>query len=119
METVTGKEKINFEKFLEIEKQLEIRIGTIIEVDFLPKNKRMLRLVVDFGSDEKRTVITNIGDKIPEPYSYINLQGLDLPFITNLEPAIVSGVESQAMIMVPTDSNGKVHINFKRGLKLL
>jgi methionine--tRNA ligase beta chain len=92
------KEQIEFSQFLEIEKQLEIKIGQIHEVEKIAKSDKMLKMAVDFGHGDIRTVMTNIGNKVnPE-----DLKGRKFPFITNLKPAKIMGIESTAMIMVPS-----------------
>lgn len=110
------KEQINFEEFLEIQKKLEIKYGTIIEVEKMENSNKMLKLLVDFGS-EKRTVMTNVGNK------GLALNGTQFPFITNLKPATIMGVESTAMIMVCEDEEGNIQNppwvpGFKNGSKL-
>ena len=98
------KDKISFEDFMEIDKKLEITVGKIIDVEFLPNNKRMLKLKVFFGNEDYRTCVTNIGDKIENPLE--KLMGANLPFITNLQPAVISKVESTVMIMIPKTPKG-------------
>jgi methionyl-tRNA synthetase len=88
------KTKINFDEFLKIQSKLEIKIGQIKAAEKVPKSYG-LKLTVDFGNEDVRTVFTNLG-KTHEPEHLI---GLTSPFITNLEPTILKGVESQAMIM--------------------
>lgn len=111
------KDKIEFSEFLEIEKRLEIRTGTIEEVEKMEGSDKMLKLTVDFGT-EKRIVMTNIGNRenLPEL-----LVGFQFPFIMNLKPAKMMGVESTAMIMIP-ENNGELEFSstrFKNGSKLL
>lgn len=109
------KQKINFQKFLEISELLEIKIGKIISVEEVPKSK-LLKLTVDFG-DETRISLTNIGDKLPAPM--INLPGKYLPFITNLEPVVMKGIETTAMIVVGTANDGSIELdNYSLGAKL-
>ena len=113
------KEQINYDEFLEIEKKLEIRYGTIIEVEKMENSNKMLKLKVDFGEGDIRTVMTNIGNKLDR---HTFLIGIQFPFITNLKPAKIMEVESTAMIMVCEDENGKIQlssIGFKNGSKLL
>lgn len=110
------KEQIEFNEFLEIEKKLDIRIGTIIEVEKMEKSDKMLKLLVDFGA-EKRTVMTNIGNRIQSP-DYI--EGLKFPFIMNLKPVKIMGVESSAMIMIAENNDGELEpIITTNGSKLL
>jgi tRNA-binding EMAP/Myf-like protein len=110
------KDMISFDDFMAIEKKLEIRMGTISAVEFLPKNKRMLKMLVGF-ENEVRVVITNIGDKIEDPIN--TLLNTQHPFIMNLTPTVISGIVSQAMIMVPT-LNGIIELKtIPNGAKLL
>ncbi|MEK6828790.1 MAG: methionine--tRNA ligase subunit beta [Nanoarchaeota archaeon] len=112
------KEQIDFNEFLEIEKKLEIRYGTIVEVEKMEKSDKMLKLLVDFGT-EKRTVMTNIGNRLDRTSFLV---GIQFPFIMNLKPANIMGVESSAMIMICEDEEGKIQwpaIGFKNGSKLL
>ena len=97
------KEKIPFDKFLEISKALEVTLGTISTAERVPKKDKLLLLSVNFGTED-RVVVTNIGDKIsPEA-----LVGRQFPFITNLEPTKIAGIESTAMIVLPTLADGSV-----------
>lgn len=110
------KPKITFQEFLEIEQKLEIKFGEIITAEFLPKNNKMLQLTVDFGEEEKRSVVTNIGKQVGD---VAELVGCVLPFITNLEPSIISGINSTAMIMIGQTETGIELKNFSNGTKLL
>lgn len=106
------KELINFEQFLEIEKKLEIRIGQVMEMEYI--NKKMLKLTVSFGEGDTRTVVTNIGQKLA--FLTPLLISMKFPFITNLQPAIISGFESTAMIMVTENAEGKVELPIQTAL---
>jgi len=109
------KNKITFDEFLEIETKLEIRIGFIRSVERVPKSDKMLKMEVSFGDDDRRTVMTNIGNRV----DIDKLEGLQLPFITNLEPVKIMGVISEAMIMV-TEYEGRIELDeFTNGAKLL
>lgn len=111
------KQKIDFNKFLEVSKDLEIKIGEITSVERVPKSDKMLELEVHFGGDDIRTVLTNIGNRIDDIDALVMTQ---LPFITNLEPAKIMGIESQAMIMVAENEEGKIEFErFTNGAKLM
>lgn len=113
------KNKINFEEFLEIESKLEITMGMIRSVERVPDSKKMLKLEVSFGDNDRRTVVTNIGNRIDEVE---DLEFVTLPFITNLEPAEIMGITSEAMIMI-AEIDDKLEIgeisNISSGSKLL
>lgn len=83
---------INYDDFA----KLEIKIGTITSVDVVPDADRLLKLMVDVGEDEPRQVVSGIR----EYYEDIEvLVGKQCPFLTNLEPRSIRGLESQAMIL--------------------
>lgn len=90
------KEKIGFKEFLEIESKLEIKIGRVVEVNEVPKSDKLLRLSVDFGPDDIRTVVTNIKPYLVHPGILLDN---NLAFVTNLEPVKMMGIESTAMIL--------------------
>jgi len=96
------KDKIEFSEFLEIEKKLEIKLGSIQAVEKIEGSNKMLKLSVNLAEDKNRIVVTNIGKGMTEAEAQINFIGQSYYFITNLEPATIMGVESTAMIMVPT-----------------
>jgi len=90
-------ETINFEDFA----KLEIRIGKIISAERVDSSDKLLKLSVDFG-EAKRQIIAGIG-KIYDPEALI---GKDCPFVYNLAPRILKGLESQGMILCPSDETG-------------
>lgn len=111
------KDKINFEEYTKLEKKLEIKYGTIKFADRI--NNKMLKLTVDFDEENLRTVVTNIGKKVENVEILI---GYQFPFVTNLEPAMISGFMSEAMIMVVEDEEENIQWpskSFKEGSKLL
>lgn len=114
------KPQITFDEFLDIQSKLEITIGRIESVERIPKSKKLLKLSVSFRYDdtETKTVVTNIGDKFtPE-----ELLGLKMPFITNLAPSTIMGVNSEAMIMVGESYSEDIGLEVKDysiGTKLL
>jgi tRNA-binding EMAP/Myf-like protein len=109
------KKEITFEEFLEIESKLEIKIGHITSVESVPKSYGF-KLTVDFGNDDIRSVFTNLG----KTHKAEELIGL-APFITNVAPSVIKGVNSQAIIMVGInhDELEEVGLKFSTGAKLL
>jgi len=108
MSIISVKPEITFDEFLEIESKLDIRIGTILDVERIPKSDKLLKMTVYFGSEE-RTVVTNIGDALTQPL--IDLPGLKFPFIMNLKPSKIMGVLSEAMIMVVENNDGDIELD--------
>jgi|TARA_R110000796_G_scaffold112555_1_gene224116 tRNA-binding EMAP/Myf-like protein len=97
------KDKISFSKYIELTKQLDIRVGIIHSAEQIPKSYG-IKLTVEFtyvdeNGDEInliKTAFTNLG-KTHEPEDLI---GIQCPFIMNLEPSTIKGVTSEVMIMV-------------------
>lgn len=81
---------ITFEEF----SKLDIRIGKIITVEHVEGSEKLLRLEVDFGS-EKRQIVSGIA----KFYAPEDIIGKECPFIVNLEPRKLMGLESQGMIL--------------------
>ena len=90
-------ETISFEDFV----KLEIRIGKILSAEKVEDSDKLLRLEVDFG-EQKRQIIAGIG-KIYAPEALI---GKECPFAYNLAPRVLKGLESQGMILCPSDASG-------------
>lgn len=84
--------KISFEDFI----KLEIRIGTITNVEEVPDADKLLNLTVDVGEEKPRQIISGIKHFFDD---FSVLEGKQAPFLTNLEPRTIRGYESQGMIM--------------------
>lgn len=83
-------EKINIDEF----KKLEMRVGEVKSAEPVEGSEKLLRLVVNFG-EEERQVVSGIA-KFVTPESIV---GRKFAFATNLEPRPIMGLESQAMIL--------------------
>ncbi len=82
-------------------KKVEMRVGEIIRAEPVEKSEKLLRLVVRFG-EEERQILSGIA-KFVSPESLV---GRKVPFVTNLKPREMMGLESNGMIMAATDSEG-------------
>jgi methionyl-tRNA synthetase len=100
------KDQLEFSEFLEIEKKLEIKWGTITEVERVPKSEKLLKMKVSFGEDQ-RIVVTNLGQFLSDEKEMVFQK---FPFVTNLKPTKIMGIESTAMIMVSTSPNGELAV---------
>jgi methionyl-tRNA synthetase len=76
--------------------KVEITVGKILSAEKVEGSEKLLRLSVDFAEESPRQVISGIAKWYPEPEV---LLGRKVPFVTNLEPRTIMGLESQAMIM--------------------
>ena len=93
--------QVSFEQF----KALDLRIGRVIEAGPHPNADRLLLLQVDIGEEAPRQVVAGIRSS----YAPEDLVGKRLVLLTNLEPAVLRGVESQAMLLAASDE-GRVMV---------
>jgi tRNA-binding EMAP/Myf-like protein len=119
---------ISYDEF----KKVEIRAGKILSAEKVPDTDKLLKLMVDFGEFEETKVITDkvseggevLGDivavennKIPKPRQIVSgialyfpdpskLVGKTCMFVTNLEPRIIKGLESNGMLFAVSTENG-------------
>ena len=84
-------DRISIDEF----KKVEIRVGEIRSAEPVEGSEKLLKLEVDFG-DEKRQVVSGIAKYFP---NLSDLVGKRCAFVTNLEPRMLMGLESQAMIL--------------------
>ena len=73
---------------------LDIRVGTIVSVEDVPKSRTLVRLVVDFG-DHQRRIIAGIRTERSNPREIEGKQSL---FVVNLEPRPLMGEVSEGML---------------------
>ncbi|MEO7977197.1 methionine--tRNA ligase [Flavobacterium sp.] len=93
------KELIQFEDFA----KMDIRVGTILEAEKMPKANKLLVLKVDTGIDV-RTIVSGIA----ESFSPEEIIGKRVSVLANLAPRALRGVESQGMILMTTNAEGKL-----------
>lgn len=75
--------------------KLDIRIGTIRAAEAVPETDKLIKCTIDFGPLGERTIVSGIKAwKQPE-----DLVGKQLPYIVNLEPRMLKGIESQGMLL--------------------
>ncbi|MFV0396614.1 MAG: methionine--tRNA ligase [Bacteroidales bacterium] len=83
--------------------RMDIRVGTILEAELVPKTSKLMKLKVDTGIDQ-RTIVSGIAEHFkPE-----ELPGRQVSVLVNLEPRKLRGIDSQGMILLAEDSNGKL-----------
>jgi len=84
--------------------KLDIRIGTVVAAELVPETDKLIKCTVDFGELGQRTIVSGIAQwKKPE-----ELVGMQLPYIVNLAPRVLRGVESQGMLLAVGIENGVV-----------
>ena len=93
------KETIQFDDFT----KLDMRVGTILEAEKMPKTKKLMVLKVDTGIDV-RTIVSGIA----ESFTAEEIIGKQVTVLVNLAPRPLRGVESQGMILMTEDASGKL-----------
>ena len=93
------KDEITWDDF----SKLDIRVGTILEAEKMPKTKKLLVMKVDTGIDT-RTIISGIA----ESFSPEEVIGKKVTVLVNLAPRALRGVESQGMILMTEDESGNL-----------
>ncbi len=94
-----AKPETTFDEFM----KMDIRTGTILEAERVPKTDKLLKLTIDTGLD-KRTVVSGIA----EYYNPEDILGKQVTILVNLQPRKIKGIESQGMILMAEDTDGKL-----------
>ena len=91
------KELVNFDDFT----KMDLRAGTIMSAEKMPKANKLLVLKVDVGVDQ-RTIVSGIA----EHFSPEEIIGKQVCVLLNLAPRAIRGTESQGMILMAEDADG-------------
>jgi methionyl-tRNA synthetase len=93
--------EITFDDFLKI----DLRVGKVTEVIPVPNSKKLVRIIVDFGSEKRQAVAGLMQHYKPE-----DLVGKKCVFLLNLKRRVMAGFESQCMILAAEDRAGVVSV---------
>lgn len=96
------KEEIAFDDFT----KLDIRVGTVLECEKVPKTDKLLRFLLDDGL-EKRTILSGIAAYYPNPEELV---GKQVCFIANLGARKMRGIMSEGMILSAQDADGSLSL---------
>ena len=99
VEPALAKQNITFDQFA----TMDIRVGRILAAEKVAKTKKLLKLQVDTGIDQ-RTIVSGIAEYF-EPDQII---GKQVSVLINLEPREIKGILSQGMILMAENSEGKL-----------
>ncbi len=85
------KPKISIDEFSKI----EVKVGTVRSAERVPETDKLIRCTVDFGEERgPRTIVSGIA-----AYTTAEaLVGRQLAYVTNLEPRVIRGIESNGML---------------------
>jgi methionyl-tRNA synthetase len=81
--------------------KVELRVAKVLEAEAVPKSKKLIKLKVDAGSDQ-RTILAGIA----EAYKPEELVGRTIVIVANLKPRPMMGMESQGMVLAASTDGG-------------
>ncbi len=93
------KDNISFDDFC----KMDIRVSTILSAEKVAKTKKLLKLTIDTGIDQ-RTIVSGIA----EYYTPEQLVGRQVLVLANLAPREIKGIESRGMILMAEDALGRL-----------
>lgn len=94
-------EEISFADF----EKIDLRIGKIIEATQVPESKKLIKILVDFGTEKRQAVAGLLKYYKPE-----ELVGKKCVFLLNLQRRMLAGIESQCMVLAAEDEAGNVTV---------
>jgi methionyl-tRNA synthetase len=100
---VNAMDIITFDEF----KKMDLRVAQILEAERVPGATKILKLKIDIGAEQRQMVAG-----IAETYAPEDLVGKKLIVIVNLKPAVIRGIESQAMLLAAITPDNKAIIPF-------
>lgn len=81
--------------------KLDIRVGTIVATELVPETDKLIKCTIDFGELGMRTIVSGIAQfRTPE-----KLVGMQLPYVVNLAPKMLRGIESAGMLLAVGDGD--------------
>ena len=96
------KENVSFDEFM----KMDIRVGTVLDCQKVPKADKLLQFRIDDGL-EGRTILSGIAEYYPEPAALIGKQVL---FIANFPPRKLRGIDSEGMILSTENPDGSLTV---------
>ena len=86
--------------------RVDLRVAEVLTAEAVPKSKKLLKLTVSLGS-EQRTIVAGIA----QHYAPADLVGKKVVVVANLEPATLMGVQSQGMVLAgSTEDDGALAV---------
>jgi methionyl-tRNA synthetase len=89
--------RLSIDEFMKV----ELRVAKVLEAEAVPKSKKLLKLRIDVGT-EQRTIVAGIA----EAYQPEQLVGRTIVIVANLKPAKLMGIESNGMVLAASVEGG-------------
>ena len=83
---------IGYEEFAKV----ELKVGLVLSVEKVQGADKLLRMTVDTGDPEPRTIVAGIAQAYPDPQT---LAGKRIVVVTNLAPRVLRGITSRGMLL--------------------
>ncbi len=80
--------------------RVEMKVGEILSAERVEGSEKLLRLMVDVGEEAPRQILAGIRAWYPDPTALV---GKRVPFVTNLQPRTIMGMESNGMLLAAHD----------------
>jgi len=96
--TPSGDNRIAIDDFMKV----ELRVAKILEAEAVPKSKKLIKMKVNAGEAEPRTIVAGIA----EAYQADQLVGRTIVIVANLKPAKLMGIESNGMVLAASPESG-------------
>jgi len=90
--------RISIDEFMKV----DLRVAKVLEAEAVPKSKKLIKMKVDTGRDQ-RTIVAGIA----EAYQPEQLVGRTIVVVANLQPAKLMGIESNGMVLAGSPDGGK------------
>jgi methionyl-tRNA synthetase len=91
-------ERIAIDDFMKV----QLRVAKVLAAEAVPKSKKLIRLSVNVGEPEPRTILAGIA----EAYQPEQLVGRTIVIVANLKPAKLMGIESNGMVLAASVEGG-------------
>ena len=86
-------------------KKNELKIAKILSAEEVPCKDKLYRLQIDLGGEQRQIVAG-----LRQAYSKEELEGRTVIVVSNLEPARIAGIESQAMLLAAKSKDGRYNL---------
>lgn len=84
--------------------KINLRVGKVTDCEKVPKADKLLKLTVDLGEANKRTIVSGIA----MAYTPEEMVGKSIVVVANLKPVKLRGILSEGMILCASDNDGKL-----------
>jgi len=84
--------------------KFDLRVGTILSAEPVPKSKKLLKIEVSFGALGNRVILAGVASAMPDRLTV----GQKVVAVVNLAPRTMMGIESHGMLLASHDDEDKI-----------